>query len=258
MEKICLKCSRSFTSPYSNARFCSRKCIDSYRNDLKPRKTSKSYRKATESKNQHINKESLEIIMGILIGDACLILQTDNFHRLSLCHCNNQLEYINLKKNLLSNIFLQQTCNKYIKTDGKVQWHCHSISHKDLTNLYGLLYKNKKKTVTRRYLNLLTPTSLLFWYLDDGSMIKSSGNTIIFCTDSFSLSEVKSIKIWLWQRYRIESFILPVKGSFSDKQYFRIRLRKEGTLKFLDLISTSKFYNLIPQSMHYKFTRNSN
>lgn len=256
MEKICLKCEKSFIPIYTNAKFCSRNCIDQYRNDLKPRKTLKSYRKANIAKQQHINKELIEVIMGTLLGDACLILQTDNFHRLSLCHSDKQKEYIDFKRNLLNSIFLQQLCNKYIRKDGKVQWHCHSISHSDLTNLYGLFYRNKKKFITRKLLNLLTPSSLLFWYLDDGSMIKASGNSIVFCTDSFSLSEVKAIKIWLWQKHRIESFILPVKGSFGDRQYFRLRLRQTETIKFLDLISTSKYYNLIPQCMIYKFVRN--
>ena len=253
MKKKCEQCGKEFEAKRADKRFCSRDCVYKAYNDKRPRKTNKSYIKANILKSQHIPDEQLEIIYGCLLGDGSLVLQTDNFHRLSLCHSDKQEDYIEFKRNILNSIFMQLQCNEYLKKDGHTQFHCHSVSHKELTNLYGLLYINKTKRVTRRFLNLLTPTSLLFWFLDDGSNIKSSGHSAIICTDSFTLSEIRAIKIWFWQKYQIESKISEAKGSFNDNIYYRIRFTKENTIKLFNVISTSPFFNQIPSNIKYKF-----
>jgi len=252
MKKTCPSCKKQFITERKNKTFCCRPCIYKQYNDNRPRKTSKSYLLSDKQRTKHIPQEQVEIILGTLMGDACLILQTNNFHRMSLCHSEKQLDYLILKKELLNHIFFQKHPNRYVHKENKVQYHFGSISHKDLTNIYGLLYR-KKKFISRRYLNLLTPTSLLFWYMDDGSMIKSSGNAIIFCTDSFSLSENKAIKIWLWQKFRIQSNLMQVKGSYSDNLYYRIRLNKENTIRFLFILSSSIYFQRAINAIPYKF-----
>lgn len=250
--KTCKQCGIDFPAKRKDKEFCSKTCVYKHYNDLRPRKTSKSYIKADEKKKVHIPGSQMNIIRGCLMGDASLILQTDGHYRMSLCHCEAQRDYIEFKREFLSSIFMQSECNRY-DYKGHVQFHCHSISHKDLTNLYGEVYRNKKKLVTRKFLNTLTIDSLLFWFLDDGSNIKASGHAAIFCTDSFSLSEVKAIKIWLWQKFRIQSNISESRGSFNDHVYHRIRLNKAETIKLFNLLSTSDVFNVLPESMMYKF-----
>ena len=252
MKKPCLNCKTKFEPRQEKHFFCSTKCKKQYYSDRKPRKTSKSYKKAIELRNKHITQNEKEIIYGTLLGDACLILsKTNSFHRLSLCHAEKQKDYLQYKAKSLPSIFLNKEGSKYI--NGKnTQYHVHSIYHKDLTNIYGLLYR-KKKFITRKFLNLVEPTSLLFWHVDDGSMIKSSGNSIILCTDSFSLSENKAISIWFWQKYRIKTNLLQVKGSFSDNIYYRQRLVKSETIKLLDIISTSIYFKDLVKICPNKF-----
>ena len=165
MFKICPICKNKFEAKRRDSTFCSRKCLYKDYNDKRPRKTDKSYIKANHLRGKHIPQNQLEIIYGTLIGDGSLILQTNNFHRLSFCHSEKQLEYLKYKKKLLDSIFIQTKCNKYINKNN-IQYHSHSISHKDLTNIFGLSHRNKKKYITRKFLNLLTPTSLLFWYMN--------------------------------------------------------------------------------------------
>ncbi len=254
MSKLCPVCGKQVIGYHKDKIYCSRKCINKARSDAKPRKTNKSYLNAIKLRGQHIPLIQEEIICGTLMGDACLILQpTNNFHRLSLCHSEKQYLYIDFKRKILNSIFITDKCSKYLRKDNKIQYHCSSISHKDLTNLYGIFYRNKKKFITYRTLQKLTPTSLLFWYIDDGSMIKSSGNAIIFCTDSFSLSEVKTIKQWFWQQHKIETNIMMAKGGFSEKYYPRLRFNKENTIKFMYLISNSVFFKELSKIMAYKF-----
>jgi len=251
-EKNCPVCKKQFKSLRRDKTFCSRKCVYKQYNDKRPRKTKKSYIKANLLREKHIPQDHLEVIYGTLMGDACLILQTNNFHRLSLCHCEKQYRYLKLKREILNSIFLDNVCSSTKNSFGGTQYHAHSVSHKDLTNIFGIFYR-KKKFISREVLELLTPTSLLFWYLDDGSMIKSSGNAIILCTDSFTLSENQSIKKWFWQKYQLECNLMPVKGGFSNKIYYRIRFNKENTIRFLNILSKTKFFQRALQTMSYKF-----
>ncbi len=212
----------------------------------------KRYGLAKTARKIHIPQNQIEIIIGCLLGSGSLTLQTNNFHRLSFSHCKKQLDYLLLKKSIID-IFMQENVNEYINKK-HIQYHLHSISHKDLTNIYGLFYRNKKRFIQRRFLNLLTPTSLLFWFGDNGSIIKSSGNTIIFCTDTFTLSENRSIKKWLWQEYDIDSKIMESKGSYKpDKTYYRLRLTKEPTKRFFNLISSSPFFLDVVNVLPWKF-----
>lgn len=257
MFKKCTVCNNSFSPKHKDTIMCSQKCRYKHSNDLRPRKTSKSYIKASALKKNSIPQLHKELILGTLLGDACLVRQTDNFHRLSLCHSDKQLDYLLCKRKILDSIFLQSNPNKYITREGHTQYHFHSVSHPDLTNIYGLFYRNGRKQVTRRLLNFFSPTSLLFWYLDDGSLIKSSGNSIIFCTDSFSLSEVKTLKIFLWQKFKIKSSILSSWGTFGNKFYNRLRLVKSDSNLFFNLIKQSPFYPLIPENIRYKIVKNA-
>lgn len=259
---ICPTCKKNFIADRKDKEFCSKHCLWKSRNDKKIRLTSKSYFKADELRTHHIPQNQLEIIYGTLLGDGSLILQTNNFHRLSLCHCEKQLDYLLFKKEKLKSIFIQQNPNKYIHkahffgnnhVKEKIQYHLHSISHKELTNIYGIFHKNKKKYLTRKGLNLLTPTSLLFWYLDDGSLSKQ--RSIILSTLSFSLSEHQAMKKWFWQKYKIEAKISTSRVKYNDipKTYNYLRFNVYNTKKFIDLISTSSFFNELPACMNYKF-----
>lgn len=253
MTKTCPICKESFEALRRDKIFCSKKCLYKHRNDLVPRKTTRSRIKADILRSKHIPQNQLEVIYGTLLGDGCLVLQTNSFHRLSFCHCEKQRDYIALKRSILSSIFLDGDLSSSITTSGAIQYHAHSVSHKDLTNIRGIFYR-QSKFISRRVLELLTPTSLLFWYIDDGSMIRASGNAIVLCTDSYTLPEHKAIKKWFWQKYRIECNIMPTRGGYyPDRQYYRIRFNKENTVKLLEIISKTEFFERTRQIMPYKF-----
>lgn len=255
MDKLCKHCQKPFTHKRrKDAQYCSKACVYKAYNDKRPRKTAKSYFKAKELKSKHIPPQSLEVIYGTLMGDACLVLQTDSFHRISLCHSEKQKDYIEFKKKSIGDIFMQTTSNESITRYGGRQYHYHSISHKELTNIYGMIYINKIKTVTRKFLNVLTPTSLLFWYMDDGSMNKGSGYAIILHTCSFALPEVKIIKRWMWQKFGITAKISIVQGGyFPERKYYSLRFVREDTLRFLSVISTSPLFAEAIKALPYKF-----
>lgn len=244
----CNTCGKTFSKPRMKSAFCSRSCAWKASNDARPRKTAKRYSVALTKKSERISLEQMEVIYGCILGDGCLRIQTDGFHRLSICHSAAQREYLLWKKSILTSIFICQD-----PEGDEQQASIHSISHPDLTNLFGLTHRNGKKFITRKFLNLLTPTSILFWFLDDGSRIKASGNAFILCTDSFSLGENRAIKQWLWQKFRINSFILESKGGFSAKVYYRLRFRRADSELLFSIMKTSPFFASLPHCLRYKF-----
>jgi len=263
MEKICKNCKKIFFTETAKKIYCCRKCFFKYRRDRMPRKTSKSYFKADALRKLHIPQDQLEIIYGTLLGDSSLILQTNGHYRLSLCHSEKQLPYLLFKKDKLNSIIIQENVNKYIHKEfiinnklinEKIQYHVHSISHKDLTNLRGIFYRNKKQIITMNVLKLITPTSLLIWYLDDGS-INYKLRSISISTHMYSLSEVRTIKKWFWKKHRIITTIHFQKkiNEGTEKKYPILHFPVESTKQFISLISTSLIFKELPECMQYKF-----
>ena len=67
MLKKCVQCGDNFEAARKDKVFCHRKCIYKAYNDLRPRKTHKSYIKANELKNKHFELEKLAEMMGSLL-----------------------------------------------------------------------------------------------------------------------------------------------------------------------------------------------
>lgn len=259
----CAQCGKEFIPSRKDAECCSKKCTAKRVHDRMPRKTNKSYIKAEELRNKHIPQDQLEVIYGCIIGDGFLSLQTNNFHRLSLCHSIHQLDYLVYKMKKINSIFMQDEPNKYVREQyqingndvfNKTQYHAHSISHNDLTNIYGLFYRNKQRIVTMSTLDILTLNSFLIWYLDDG-FVAYKNRSAGLCTNRYSLPDVKTIQQWLWQKYGLTSKIRENNKIYNDirKTYYILRFPVEDTKKLFSLFSTCSVFNELPECMAYKF-----
>lgn len=262
--KNCVICKKEFIPKRETTEICSRLCIDIAYNNKRPRKTEKRYHENVAKKKELLTQEQLDIINGTILGDGYLYKQTDGFHRLSLCHSDKQLDYLKFKMNKLSFIFRQSKPNRYLnkekeynghKIKERIQYHAHSISHPSLTTIYNLCYRNKIKYIDRRFLNLLNETSLLIWFLDDGSLSKRNRNSIL-CTNCFTISEVKAIQKWFFQKFRI---ISKLRMSYRQlhgerKGYPILHFSVLETCKLFDIFRQSPIFNELPECMLYKVT----
>lgn len=263
--KNCIKCNNEFVTFWSRKKFCSRTCMQKYWDkkhaDKRPRKTNKKYNEADEIRKKHFSLRQKSIILGTLLGDGCLIksskTEESTLYRLSLTHSDRQKEYIEWKWKEMRPFTSDNGLIRYERKDGKlrkdgsplVQYHVTTIGHDELARIKGLLYRGKKKFVTRRYLNMLDPLSLAVWYMDDGSYNQRS---MRLHTSGFSLSEHNAIKIWFWQKWRIECKISIIKNNKNQrygtrKQYYYLRFNVNNTRIFHDLVRQY----IIP-SMQYK------
>lgn len=197
--------------------------------------TTKILGKETNSIKTHsiINKvleltpEQEEVLRGSLLGDMCLST-TSKLHRVSITHGGEQEEYFDHKCRVFGNILGK--INKTPRYDKRTQKYYNRytvrlLAHPIFEILYNELYINGVKTITKEYLNKLTPRSLAYWFMDDGC------NSGTLATNCFSKEECELIRDWLYTKYNIETTL-----QRNNKQYL-VYIKTKSRQLFYDLVS---------------------
>jgi len=206
--------------------------------------------------NKHLSLEQKQLCYGALMGDSWLRPSSSGQCSFGIGHCKKQKEYLEYKKNKLNQFFVSK---KATLTEGELRkdrnnsdfYRYQSVIHQDFTDMYGLFYRgNKKKRIkyiTRKLLNKIDIYSLLIWYLDDGSYIDNGNGSkrCGFATNCFSLSEHKAIKIWFWQRFKLDVNILQ-----HTNNTYHLRFNVKNSKRLLEMFKG--YINEIPPCMHYK------
>lgn len=180
-----------------------------------------------------------EIILGSLLGDGSLTLSKGYVHaRFSFRHSVRQKDYFFWKANELKSISGEKSVWEQGRGGqdgwGRAKWRYQSRALPELTEIHHLAVREGKKFIRRKWLNLMTPLSLLVWWLDDGSLVRNSRRGV-FCTDGFSLAEVKILRRYLETKWGVISRV--GKLGREGKNYFRLWLTSTEELKkFLRMI----------------------
>jgi len=267
--KNCKKCNILFET-YSIKKIfchhdCHRKYWDKINNDRKPRISNKRYFLSNELRaTVHLTDKQYKFVLGSLLGDGSLILGSKNFYKFTTTHSERQKEYIEWKHELLkpftTNGLIRYEVHDRVRVDGSplVQYHSATICHDDFNRIYHILYRNGKKFVTRKYLNLIDEFALAVWYMDDGSYNKINTDMVLY-TLGMTLSEHKAMKKWFWQGWGIICNIRQVKGKLSDgtpQIYYCLRFGRKETNKFHSLVGQyilpSMEYKLNPQRLYVR------
>ena len=133
--------------------------------------------------------------------------------------------------------------------------------HKWFTELRSEIYdSNRIKLFPKKYIDKFNILSLLFLYLDDGTLrVRMYEGTskirevrVTLCLDGFTLNELNYFREYLKKNYNIDSHIYRHSKMKDLNRGFRIWFNTLNTNKFMNLID--KYYNLVP-SMQYKFTK---
>lgn len=181
-----------------------------------------------------LSDQCKEIILGSLLGDGSLKIHKPYRNaRFSFRHSIHQQEYFYWKAEQLKEI----SANVYSwmqKADGfggeKLRYQSRALE--DLTELYRLTCKKNRLYVRRKWLNLLTPRSLMIWWLDDGSVI-GNGRRGVFCTDGFPYEAQKILVQYLRKVWDIKVVIGKIIRIREDKryEYYRLWIRSSEDLK---------------------------
>lgn len=146
------------------------------------------------------------VLIGTLLGDGHLRIDNLNAHG-DFAHCVAQKEYALHKYEILKELC---SCPKeefpYDKRTNKVypRISVRFISHPYLNPIYTILYKDKKKIISKEILAEFTNVSLAYLYMDDGTKNKC-GYTI--CTNGFDITSIRLLSDALLDKFGIESSI---------------------------------------------------
>lgn len=183
------------------------------------------------------------------MGDSYLGVDKNS---ITFRHCKKQEEYIRWKHNQLQNI--ANDIYEHITPDNYEYLIFRTKSNDYLRNfLYKklrlLCLSKGKKTVTRRWLNMLTPLSLAIWWMDDGCLSIHKGNRYgKLSTHCFSYKEHLIIK-----KYFAKVWNIDIQITVEKKKYYFCRLNVENLKKLITLIYP---YVIQIPSMIYKIDLN--
>jgi hypothetical protein len=186
-----------------------------------------------------LNKQQFDFVVGTLLGDGCLARRT-KYANLRVSHSIKQEQFVRWKHKILYNIAgdIRITNNRGF---GKQLIGFQTPVLSQLTELHNVIYPNKIKTVTAKWLSFITdPLSLAVWYMDDGSMQLRNGSTS-FHTEGFKKPEVQLLCNWLYTKWDIPCGICEYRG------YCRISLKADGRRQLHNIVRP----HIIPE-MRYK------
>ena len=184
---------------------------------------------------------------------------------LEITHTSKNLDYLKLIKSFLEKIegikVRISEHNKKTELKTYTLYRLNTNRHIWFTELRNDIYdSNRIKKFPKEYIDKFNILSLLFLYLDDGTLrVRMYEGTskirevrVTFCLDSFTLDELNYFRSYLKNKYNIDSRIYRHSKMKDLNRGFRIWLNTLNTNKFMNLIV--QFYNLVP-SMQYKFTK---
>lgn len=184
---------------------------------------------------------------------------------LEITHTSRNLDYLRLIKSLLEKIdgikVRISEHNKKTELKTYTLYRLCTNRHVWFTELRKNIYdSNRIKLFPKKYIDKFNVLSLLFLYLDDGTLrVRMYEGTskireirATFCLDSFTLEELNYFRTYLKDKYNIDSRVYRHSKVKDLNRGFRVWLNTLNTNKFMDLIN--QYYDLVP-SMQYKFTK---
>lgn len=201
-------------------------------------------------------KDKRSILIGTLLGDSCLWRHPKGKRfNLQFTHSEKQYDYAMWKANLISHALFDTDAtlwksinNGYSKI---IAYTYRSKVDPLIESARRWLYKNKKKVITRKMLDCLTPIGIALWYMDDGfkEVKKYPGKNTIkqraigLSTCSFSEEEHNIIIQYFKDKWDV-----------TFHKYHRKRdnnwILKCGAIEGLKFQKIIKEY--VPESMKYK------
>jgi hypothetical protein len=122
-----------------------------------------------------------QMILGTLLGDACIQNVTEHSYIISLGH--SMEEYTKLKEKICLNLSHNSDIRK--SGYGSTMYRLILNTHPSFSAIADIVKIGNKKCVTQEWIDKLSPMSLAFWYMDDGSF----NEQIRLATNGFSLNE---------------------------------------------------------------------
>lgn len=181
-----------------------------------------------------------ETLIGLLLGDAHLETQNrGRTYRLKVEYSAKQQEYAN---------HLYELFQEWVRTPPQLKqdesynniWF-QTVSHGAFRFYAHQFYDTQGKCVPRTIHRFLTPRSIAYWFMDDGSIKSRESKGVIFNTQGFARNDVKRLIAALRTRFSLEA------NERKQKEGWQIYISGNSYQRFRELVDS-----FILPSMLYK------
>lgn len=170
-----------------------------------------------------------QILLGSMLGDGCIRSNGEGRAPYYVeTHSIRQLGYLEWKAGMLSP-FIKNVSKPYVGHKG-TQAYIKSGNLPQLGFYRSLFYVDDKKSVPIEALEWMKPISLAVWYMDDGSMSRSSGQ-ISLATCAFDALTAGRLQGWLLGKFEVKFSVV------FDREQPKLVLQKADNDRFLELVS---------------------
>lgn len=155
--------------------------------------------KAIEAQKALLELSSLqrEVVVGALLGDACLESQNQGrTYRLKIEQSADHEAYVRHLRSVFGEWVLsgprRRSKTSRIGTP-TVSWAFNTVSHGAFRFYARQYYLQGRKQVPKLIHRWLSPRSLAYWFMDDGSMKSRQSKAVILNTQAFQLPDVERL-----------------------------------------------------------------
>ena len=184
-------------------------------------------------KKLKLSKPQKEALMGLLLGDACLETQNKGHtYRLKIEQSVQHQAYVNHLYVLFSDWVLTPPRTRNVVSAGSRSENIvfQTVSHSAFRFYAQQFYASGKKQVPRLVHRWLTPVSMAYWFMDDGSIKSKESKAVLFNTQGFINTEVVRLVQILQDKFGLEA---------------SVRKQKEGCQIYISGNSYEKFVELV-------------
>lgn len=150
-----------------------------------------------------------EILVGILLGDACLETQDlGRTFRLKIEQSTQHEAYVrHIHEAFDEWVLSPPRAKRCTASNGasSMSWAFQTVSHSAFRFYAHQFYANGRKTVPKLIHRWLTPRGLAHWYMDDGSMKSNQSKGVLFNTHSFCAADVKRLCEVLQAKFAVKT-----------------------------------------------------
>ena len=179
-----------------------------------------------------LTQRQREFIVGTMLGDGFLAcIGKKGSVRLTMTHCEKQLDYLLWKKEIMSN-YVNMVQGPYTeKTRNSTRWSWASINLNDFKFFHKLFYENNKKIIREEVGHYLTPLGMAVWFMDDGW--KNHSNLRI-SSEGFTKLENETLSRIIKLNFDINCKV--AEYTRHNKKYCYLSFNKENSIKLTKLI----------------------
>jgi len=205
--------------------------------------------------------EQRQLVLGSLLGDAHLSCRNRKYsHRATdickdqlefvITHAENQLGYIECAADLLKCNVSKGFQHKSSIGAGNPIYKLSYNNKYELIKIHQISYIDKRKTITNEWLKEIDAPALAYWFMDDGSSVRSKNSntvSITFATQCFNKIEHDMLRDKL-SLFGLDTTIQQAGSGTNMKIY----IRQNSTNRFMDIVEPT--ISVIP-CMTYKIKR---